>query len=391
MIQEFVSNNLQWFIPMIVDALLMTILFLPKFRIFLIKSSPEKVIKCLAYKLRTEQYRVEERPRYLMVRIGRWSAVEIYKVTKADETKIFYRASATPAGWSTTIILIMMTTVHFLIGIISIIVILYIYLRDRQFIYRHITPLRPVDGILPDLTPNDKDEINIKLLTGLSEGYRLASEAYEAEQRSRQNYQALVLIGVLLAWLTVFPFFIFVENSSTAQLWNTIRWALLWTIAFTIFLLWFIRRWFHPRLQQYHRWSERLRERLSLEVSGKVPKDEPTSTFETLAETSREIPAWVKSIRRKGLNLDPGTELLIQLALGTSFLVFTLFFLMIIFGNVFAAVLFGAAGTIVGIISYMYYRTWKQRWKETTTQTLNKWKKQYDDLRLKMEQYLQDL
>lgn len=390
MIQEFISNNLQWLIPMMVATVIIVILFLPKFKIVRILDSSEKLMEYLTYKLREAKYRVEERPKHLMIRISRWSAVEIFKLKKTNESEIAYRASATPAGWGIIIILIMMTTVNPLIGIVSILVIICIYLRDRQFVYQHITPILKVDGIISNLIPNNKDEINIKLVTGLSEGFRLASEAYEAERGSRQNYQAIVVIGIIIIWATFFPFIVIDKENLTVQLWNVIQLALLLTIAFSIFLLWFIHRWFHLRINQYQQWSKRLQERLSQEVAGKVPQNEP-STFETLAETSQEIPVWIKSIQRKGLNLDPGSELLINLSLGTFFLVFISFFIVILLGNLFAAMLLGAVLAIVSLGSYMYYKRWKQRWIKTTKQTLNNWKKNYDELYLKMEKYLQDM
>jgi len=276
--------------------------------------------------------------------------------------------------------------------------ILYMFYKEKQFIYRTVKPLLPLDGVIPKTQVTPSDEINTNLIAGLSEGHRLAATAYEAELASYQNRGALYSLGILPAGFILFTLVAFIQYGFTQQFLTMFPWTILYAFLFdaslAVPIIWYIRRQSLPHLREYRAWSERLQKRLTAEVTKTSPEEDNVSTFEFLTEASQEIPKWVDTIRRKGLNLDvPGQILFIFFRIEWVGLYFiTLVVPIIMMWNVFIGSLVGVIGIPLSIYYiYTYYRKWKHRLEQETTQTFTTWNEKYKDLRLKIEQYLQDL
>jgi len=370
---------------MIIAAVLLIVLFLPKFYLFWIRASANETLDYLAYKLRLDQYRVERTQNLLKVRIGKVSAVKIHVRGTKEGCEIYYQADATPSGWGTIFLLIMI--VYF--SVIAIPVILYIFFSERQMVKTKVASLLPKYEKLPQIA--EKDETGVMLLNSLGEGYRLSADAYEAQRTSYRDSQAVIAFGAFVFWVLLFLWLLPDPNVQDFGFRALIAFilSLIIAIAIATLPLLLLRRKFHQRILDFKGWANRLRNAVKFESTSRIPPS-TTSTFELLVEASKEVPVWLDVLRRSGFTKDPGSYMIIFIWAFWSFYIIMMAITLVLFEGILGLFLvFIGVALTVGL--YLYNKNVKRKREEATMRTLSEWNLQFEELRSRMEQYLRDL
>jgi hypothetical protein len=249
----------------------------------------------------------------------------------------------------------------------------------------------PAGGAIPQ--PPERDDVSALLVNGLAEGHRFAAEAYEAEHDSYLDTQGLAFLGALTVWVVVL--ILIVLGSPDPDFSQRIAAALGASVAsgaaFGVGVGITVRHRFMPRLRRYRERAEALRVAWMREVARAPAEFRGPSAFELLAESSREVPDWLDAIRRHGLSRDPASDFLVIAGM-----FWTIWFVgaaasAAVSGDFLLAGMIGLAGVGLTAGLVKFYRRWKRRWEDQLTQELQRWTQRFDDLRVRIERYLQDL
>jgi len=365
--------------------LFLGITFLPKYTIRTMRAEPHAALAYLANRLRLAGYRVAESSGNLTVRIGSFSAVLVSARRTETGCRVRYQPYATPSGWGTLMVLTLITYT----ALAGFALAAYGFLRATFFVRSKVLPLLPEDGGIPEIPAADLTRVI--LLEALAEAHRTAAEAEEAVRSSYHDSLAIVFFGAMLAWFALFVAFSFqLDPDFFARFGRAALLATAFVAGAALPTAWLIRHRMAPRLTRYRDWVGRFRAAMERAASAKSTEEPEPSSFEFLMESAAEVPAWIDLVRRKGVNRDPATALLLLMVVIWTFTLGSTALSFVFFDAVLAGV-FGIAGIVLGIGAVLFYRRWRRRWDAETEQAHRDWTRRVQGVRVRMEQYLRDL
>jgi len=370
----------------LVPLALFSVVFVSKGRIGHLAVPPERALAGIAHAMRASLYRVTEETGSLTVRLDSVSAVKVLARPAADGTDVYFQPYATPAGWSFIIISFFLWSLAFL----AVPLILFIFMEARGFARDRIASLT-TGGAQPP-APLAATEVKALLIDGLSEGNRLASEAYEAEQSGYHDWLLLALLGGIVTWGLVFAwtFTASAEPDFGRRLEVPTVIAVAAGTMVTVLGGLVVRAALRSRLLRLKGWADRLRDALATEAGSTAPREHLPSSFELLSEAARQLPEWLTSLRRGGLSRDPGTWLVIVIAGFWSASLFVGAASLAVFAPLLAAVL-TLGGFLLTALCYLLYQRWRRRVDSERERTLSDWDRRLDSVRTSMDQFLRDL
>lgn len=366
-------------------AILLGALFLPKYSLGRMKGAPDDILAFLARRLRLAEYRVEQAPGRLTIRLGSLRAVRLSVLPSQTGCEVRYQPYATPSGWGTLVFL----TVVGWTSLLAIPVILYAFLGTRSFARREVADLLPREAIPPQAPA---DEVRTLLLESLSEAHRFAAEAHEAALSTYRDIQGIVAIAATVVWLLLFIAMSLAlpEPDFALRIGGSALYAAGIVSAATVPGLMVGRARFQPRIRRYRGWAMRLTAALHREAARAALAENESSAFELLSEAALEVPLWIEATRRGGINRDPAAGILLMMAILSSVSVASaavsvLWFDLLLGSGLLAAGVGGFAG------AFLFYRRWERRWNVETVRIMADWKLRLDGVRGQMERYLQEL
>jgi hypothetical protein len=234
-------------------------------------------------------------------------------------------------------------------------------------------------------------DIRDRLIDSLSEGHRLAAEAYEATQ-SRYEDRLLVLAFSAISLWMVLLVTLGVGLQDTI-LGRDYAYLLIIPSAVTIAILvpsvWSSRRWFRPRIHDYREWADRLCNALEKETTHETMESPESSAFELIAKAYRQVPTWLEARRKGCFSREPGAWMLIfTLAIIALWLVMLAIILYSL--AIWSLVLLIGAASLIGLC-YMLYLGLRKRANEEGSRTLKEWNCRLDVMHQKMVKYLEEL
>jgi len=363
--------------------------FLPWFQAGLLRAAPESVLAYLAHDFRMSSHLVAEVSGEITVRLSRWASVKIRARPEGEGCTLSYQVYATPSGWGALVLcfLIIWPTP------LAIIPILVIFHRVVAAIEQRVAPIVR-EGRLPEAF--QRDDIRVLPLSSLGESHRLALESHEAERDSYHDTLGLVALGALLGWFLVFIGlgFLLPDPDWGRRTVNAFLISLGGALAFGILSGLLVRRRFKPTILRHREWVSRL----EVAFRGETPR-KPTgtglpSTFDVLWQASQEVPRWIATQRRAGLNRDPAVWGILFIAVwwGVQLMAFGVPLLLIpglVNPGLGVALVAVGVGLLFG--ADRFYRRWRRKRDDELARQQDGWNRRYASLRDRMEQFLQDL
>lgn len=373
-------------IVLIGATVVFAVLFLPWRPIARSPLPPDSLRQHVVFQLRREGLRVEESPEGTKVRLGSVAAVRFRVVPAASGSELRYQTYATSSGWGTIITLIVL----FWTSLIGVAVVVYVEHKARRFAKDRLRALVTAADSLP---PPPADDIRVLLVHGLSEGHRLASEAYEAQRSDLGDMTAVVAVIGLALWIfTLLLLFLGLPPESP---WH--GWAALFGLSAaigvggTLSLEWVVWRRARARIVASRAWADRLRLALVRETSREPPAPAESSTIELLMAVSEQIPRWLRMRRWAGLSGDQAAGWIVFILSFLAFWVFWLAFDFAVMGAFPYALLAGLGGVGLGAGAYVYWARWREKQEETIARTVHEWRRRTEALQSRLDQFLQDL
>lgn len=377
-----------WFpyVFLVAATVVFAVLFLPWRRVARSPLPPDALQKHLVFQLRREGLRVEEDPEGTKVRLGSVAALRFRISPVSSGSELRYQPYATPSGWGTLITLLILAWTS-LIGAVAV---FYVERKARRFARDRLGALVTAADSLP---PPPPDDIRVLLVHSLSEGHRIASEAYEAQRSNLGDTVALIAVSGVGVWaLALFGLFFGLAPESPWHRWAALL-GLATAVAFvvTLGLEWAAWRRFRPRLRESRSWAERLQLALARETAREPPAAAEPSNVELLMDLSREIPAWLRMRRRAGLSGDQAAGWVVFILASVAFMAFSLaleFAFMSAFLYAVPAVL---GGTGSAVAAYVYWARWRETQERAMASTLDEWGRRTETLRSRLDRFLEDL
>lgn len=351
-----------------------------------VDTNPKTSLADLAHRLRVLRYRVKEDRKGIKVQITSSTAIRITASTFGGRTIVRYKPEQTASGWAALIILAFTVYLSMIAPAIAIAAIW----KAKNFAQRVALPqvvcAKPISG------ENAAENIRSALIDGLSEGYRLASEAYEAQYSNYQDGILAVITGAIFVWLLSFISFVtLIKGQSLYDEWQVLLIAsVIVTTIFCVPPLLYLRRKVRAKAYEFKSWSNKLLVRLMQETSPGSPKDADQSVFEVLDDVSKEIPKWMKAMRKAGMFTDPWTWLVIFVLACTAFE-------LLLWGIVWSpsdwgvqiALIFG--GSAMALLSYLIYTRWRVNQQEEESAAKTSWETRLRKARERMQNHLEEL
>ncbi len=361
-------------------------LFLPWRKVAQSPLGPDALQKHMVYQLRRGGLRVEESPEGTKVRLGSVAAVRFRIRAIAGGSEIRYQPYATSSGWGTLITLIVLMWTS-LIGLIAIV---HVEHKARRFARDRLRGI--VTGV-DSLPPPSPDDIRVLLVHGLSEGHRLASDAYEAQRSALGDMIAIVAVAGLAVWaITLLALFIGLPAESPwREGLSLLGLSTLIGGGATAGLEWAVWRRARPKILASRGWVERLRLALVRETSRRPPAPAEPSSAELLIELSEQIPGWLRVRRWAGLSGDQAAGWTVFIASFFAFWAFWLAFDFAFMGVALVALLAALCGTGLAVAAYVYWARWRAKQEEAIERTLAEWRQRVEALRSRLDRFLQDL
>jgi hypothetical protein len=352
--------------------------------------TPKEVLQDLAHRLRSGRYRVTEEPGKLSIQITPLAAIKVHAVADGANSEILYQADATPGGWTVLVLLFLFTR-----GFAGFPMALYHFLKARRFAEDQLRPQLPKGGV-----PRAKvgaGDIRERLIDSLSEGHRLAAEAYEATQSRYEDRWLLLGFGAVLLWLILL---VTLGVGPHSTLTGNPAYLLIIPSAITLAILvpsvWSTRKWFKPRIDDYREWADRLRKALEKETVHETTESPESSAFELIAQAYRQVPTWLEARRKGSFSRESGAWMLIfTCAIAAAWMAFfgivlysfTTWSLGLLIWSL--VLLIGAAALIS--LCYLLYSRLRRRANEEGSRTLKDWNYRLDVMHQKMVKYLEEL
>jgi len=363
--------------------------FLPWFRAGFVQAAPESVLAYLAHDFRMSSRIVALGPGEITVRLDKWASVKIRAQPREGGSILSYQTYATPSGWGVLILLFLVIWP----APFAIIPTLVIFHRVVAAVERRVAPIVR-EGRLPDTFR--PDDIRVMLLSSLGEGHRLALESYEAERDRYHDALGVVVLLAMLGWFLLFLAFGFLlaDPDWGRRTMNAFLISLGGTLAFGILAGLLVRSRFRPTILRHREWVSRLETALRRESSREPIEAGLPGTFDLLWRASEEVPRWIATQSRAGLDRDPAIWGILFIAAwwGIQLMIFGVPLLLFpAYGNPVVGAALVAAGVGLLLAADRLYRRWRRRRDEELTRMRDGWSRQYDALRNRMEQFLQDL
>ncbi|MBN1678370.1 MAG: hypothetical protein JW880_07520 [Candidatus Thermoplasmatota archaeon] len=352
-----------------------------RFRLTEDRSDPKAILRNLAYRLRISGYRVAEEEGRLNVQISSTSAVHIITREAPEGTRVLYKTSATPKGYSILIILFL-TFVGMPLALPLALFMLY---RSSVFASTRVLP-RISQLPLPQ-AEHVRADTRTLIIESLSEGRRLSAEAYES---TRSNYDdsliIMAVVGLLLG--TVVGLLAFTQIDSSMR--GIISLVGGVTCAAVLFALSWrrISARSRPLISEFKGWAAKLDAALSREVSGQNPPDGDPSAFEMIADVFKEMPKWLKARRRAGGFRQPMLWILEFIVLYLAFNFGYMGLSLLSFGQHQTGALLLTASIVSVLLAFLLHRILKKRLDREYQSTLSWWNERSETLRSEMEKIL---
>ena len=345
--------------------------------------TPKEVLQDLAHRLRSGRYRVTEEPGRLSIQITPLVAIKVHAVADGANSEILYQADATPGGWTVLVLLFLFTR-----GFAGFPMALYHFLKARRFAEDQLRPQLPKGGV-----PRAKvgaGDIRDRLIDSLSEGHRLAAEAYEATQSRYEDRWLSLGFGAIFLWMILL---MTLGVGLQATLTSNPAYLLIIPSAITLAILipsvWSTRKWFKPRIHDYREWADRLREALEKETAHETIESPESSAFELIVQAYRLVPTWLEARRKGSFSRESGAWMLIFT--GAIFAAWLVVIAIILHTFViWSLVLLVGAAALTGLC-YLLYSRLKERANEEGVRTLRDWNYRLDVMHQKMVKYLEEL
>lgn len=374
------------FILLIAATVVFAVLFLPWRSIARSPLPPDPLQKHIVYQLRREGLRVEESPEGTKVRLGSVAALRFRIAPVSGGSEVCYQVYATSSGWGTLITLIILVWTS-LIGIVAVI---YVEHKARRFARDRLSALVTAVDSLPPPSP---DDIRVLLVHSLSEGHRLASDAYEARRSDLGDTMAVVAVAGLVvgAFALLGLFFGLPPENPWREGASLFGLAVLVGVGVTLSLEWAVWRRAWPRLRASRDWAERLRLALVRETSRQAPGPAEPSSVELLMGLSEQIPTWLRMRRWAGLSGDQAAGWVVFALSFGAFSILWLAVSLAIAGGFLFALIAGVGGVGLAVAAYVYWARWREKEEETIERTLDEWRQRAESLRSRLDRFLRDL
>lgn len=357
-------------------------MLLCRFNLSVEDGSPREVLSQLAHSLRVSSFIVKEEKRSIVIQITSTAAVKIRATAVNGATLVTYQPDATPGGWAVYVIL-------FISGygaVFGIPIAAYLFLKARKAARERVLPRLPSTGA----RPKRADELGISeiLADSLSEGRRMAKEAYEATKSNYEDEVILSLIGSMAIFIATMLGFLFADPQEfdIGAAFPEVALSLVLAASFGFLTIHYLRKTRLPRIKELMVWEEKLGRRLELETSAREHEGVEPSTLELLLEASLELPNWQKARVRGGLYLYPGTWLLIVTC---AFLIYGGVTAILSASGNSSLTLIGATMLVVGIVGgALLHRSWKREVQEDKEMFSKAWDGRMRTLKSDMERII---
>jgi len=375
--------------PAVVAVVLLAAFFLPKFRVGRTAVPPAEALRALARALRFARFMVTETPDHLKVRVGSWTMVEVFATPWDRGAQLSCRPGATTGAWVVIILLVMWLGVP-LSSLAAIPVIVAIFLLDRRFVRRQIAPLLP--SLSAPTAGGEADEIRSALVQGISEGHRLATEAYEIERSAYHDGQLVVVLVAIVVWALAFIalFTASVESDFGRRASQSAAVSLAAAVPSGAILGYLVHRAFREKLRDLRAWSVRLYAQLEAETADRPAASKESSAFELLADASRHVPDWVAVRRDRFFQREPGAAIVLFVLGFWAIPTFTAGIVLVWTSPLWGGILL-LAGVGLAAAALLFYRRWRRALQEEADQELASWSRRLEGLRDRADGFLREL
>jgi len=351
-----------------------------------VDTDPKTTLTDLAHRLRVSKYRVKEDKKGLKVQVTSSTVIRITANTVQGRTVVGYRPDQTASGWTAIIILIFMCYLAAVGAALAVYSVWQVQRFAREWVLPRIEGAKPI----AEETPGDM--VRSTLIDGLSEGYRLASEAYEAQHSNYQDGVMAVITGTIFVWfLTFFSLLAWMKDQPLYQdVQASLAVSLVAAIAFCVPLMFYLGRRVRIKASDFKSWSARLFARLEQETRPEPPKDLEPSVFELLDEVSKQIPKWMKVMRKAGMFTNPWTWFTIFML---GYLAFMLFLIGISWSpqDLTIQSILVVGGLATTLCCFLLYVRWRAEQREEESMVTKDWESRLRIMNGKMQRHLEEL
>jgi hypothetical protein len=351
-----------------------------------VDGNPRTVLADLAHRLRVSRYRVKEDRKGLKVQVTSTTAIRITAKVVEGRTLVRYKTDQTASGWTVLIILLFMSY----LAPISVALAVYAAWEVQRFAQKIVVPR--IVGAKPIAEEEPRDMIRATLIDGLSEGYRLSSEAYEAQYSNYQDGVMGVVAGAIFVWFLTFMALVEVLKNQPLyhDVLSSLVISLVLAVAFCIPAMMYLTSNVKARASEFRSWSERLLVRLGQETSSEPPKDVEPSVFELLDDVSKQIPRWMKVMRRAGMFTDPWTWWAIFMLAYLALMLLLIGISYTSLGLTFQATVI-AGGLATALCCFLLYRRWRTEAREEESAVTTSWESRLQVMKSNMLKHLEEL
>lgn len=365
---------------------LLILYFLAWFGLPHVETPPRESLKALAHMMRAMKYSVDETPKWIDIRVDKLAQVKVRARGAVGGTRLEYQVGATPVG--ATFIVVM----FLLVPPVSAIASLFIFVSALRFVDTAVAPR--LTG-LPAVVSAPMD-VKATLIDSLSEGHRLAQEAFES---AKSNYEDLIIIIIVSGIAVFFGGFIatwWLQPPDTASSdWSRFPVAVgaIAMLAFTLPSLWRVRSSHKKAMGRFERSVSRLGGALASETSSLQPPDGSPSSFEIIAGAWDEVPSWLAARRRAGMFRHPSIWTAIVLFAYSGVLLLVVGIAELLYPGVDyqTAGVIVALGSVMIVSTVLLYIRWSRDQKLESERIVEDWRRRIALLKSEMEKYLQGL
>lgn len=152
-----------------------------------------------------------------------------------------------------------------------------------------------------------------------------------------------------------------------------------------------VRQRSRDRLEGSRTWSDRLSAALFREIHQAPPEEQEPSSFEVLAEATKQVPAWLGASRNAAVLNDPlrGTLFATVLALDVAAVVGAVW--LALQPSLYPAFLLGMAALGLSVVAELGRRLWERHQEGEFARTTQQWERRIASLQDQMEGFLRDL
>lgn len=372
-----------WWISCLV---LLILYFLAWFGLPRVETSPGASLRALAHMMRAMKYSVDETPKWIDIRVDKLTQVKVRARGAASGTRLEYQVGATPVGAAFIVVMFLFFPPA------SAIASLFIFRSAFRFVEANVAPR--LAG-LPAVVSAPMD-VKATLIDSLSEGHRLAREAFES---AKSNYEDLIIIilvsgiavffgGFLAAWWLRPP-------DTASSDWNLVP-VVVGTMAMLVFALpslWRTRSRYKKAIGRFEKSVSLLGGALASETSSLQPPDGSPSSIEIIAGAWDEVPSWLAARRRAGMLRHPSiwTAIVILAYSGGLLLFAGIAELLYPGADHQTAIVLVALSSVMIVSAVLLYSRWSRDERLESERIIEDWRRRVEILRSEMEKYLQDL